>query len=249
MKTARSSLGFTACLGLAFATFATLAQAATVSLEPVKDNSIYSESGSNSNGGGGLYAGRTAPAGGIRRALVQFDIAGSLPAGAVINSVSVSFMQVKVGAASSATFELHPLTKDWGEGTTTATGTGGAAGNGDATWGSAANGMTLWTNAGGDFAATSGTATFNIPNLRYSFASTSGLVADVQGWLNNPSTNFGWLLRSSDEVNITARELGSRENPVNQRPSLTINYSVVPEPASTSLSGAMLLLGCTRRRR
>jgi len=60
----------------------------------------------------------------------------------------------------------------------------------------------------------------------YTFSSMAGLVADVQGWINNPSSNFGWLLISEDEVTPqTARRFGAREDPVHP-PVLTISYSL-----------------------
>src|SRR5690348_6018495 len=53
-----------------------------------KDNTIYQESGSLSNGlGPSFYAGNTGGTGGttIRRAMIAFDISGNVPAGATIN--------------------------------------------------------------------------------------------------------------------------------------------------------------------
>ena len=51
------------------------------------------------------------------------------------------------------------------------------------------------------------------------------MVADVQLWLNQPATNFGWLLRTENEVpNFSARRFASREDP-NRAPVLTIEYS------------------------
>lgn len=237
-------------LGIAYFSVCSASEAATVTISPVKDNTIFSELGNNSNGGGGLFVGKTGPSGGIRRTLVQFDILGNLPAGAVIDSVSVSFVQTKVGGSSvSGDFELHKLTKIWGEGTAAGIGQGAASGTGDATWVSSANGITSWTTAGGDFGATSGSTNFSSSLTTYTFASSAGLVADVQSWLNSPATNFGWLLRAADEGIQTARELGSREGPANQRPSLVINYTVVPEPASIGLLGSLIALGCVSRRR
>ena len=58
----------------------------TVTANPEKDNSIYSES-ENSNGLGKLYSATTCD-GNFRRALLEFDIAGSIPAGATIAIVS-----------------------------------------------------------------------------------------------------------------------------------------------------------------
>lgn len=218
-----------------------VAQSATVVINPNQDNSIYSES-DNSNALGGLFAGETV-GGNLRRALLEFDIAGSgIPAGSIINSVTLSLAQTKIGPAGTATFELHPLLAAWGEGTSAGTGTGGAPTAGDATWNFKLFNTSSWVTPGGDFGPTSGTASFGTTNTIYTFVSQAGLVADVQGWLNTPSSNFGWILRAAVESPgvTTAREFGSRESSPAQRPALTVNFTTVPEPTSV----AMLVMGC-----
>ena len=224
------------------------AQGAAISINPTQDNSIYSESDA-SNGQGSLYTGKTASPG-IRRALLQFDIAGSgIPSGSVIDSVSLALTQTKIGPAGSATFELHPLLAAWGEGTSSGTGSGGLATAGDATWNYRLFNTASWTSAGGDFGSTSGTATFGTSNTVYTFSSQSGLVTDVQNWLDTPGSNFGWILQASDEASTTARELGSRESAPSNRPTLTINYTPTPEPGSLVLLGVGTLVLSARRRR
>ena len=47
----------------------------------------------------------------------------------------------------------------------------------------------------------------------YTFGPNTNLVADVQQWLLNPATNFGWALISESENTLfTARRFGSRED-------------------------------------
>ena len=73
------------------------------------------------------------------------------------------------------------------------------------------------------------------------FESTSALVADLQRWLDHPEENFGWALVSEDEVTEkTARSFASRESGFG--PLLTLQYAVVPEPATLSLVGLFLLV-------
>ena len=75
-------------------------------------------------------------------------------------------------------------------------------------------------------------------NGAYNFASTPQLVSDVQGWLENPAGDFGWIVRSeSEQVGRTIRRFYSRADPANS-PALTIQY-LVPEPGV----GSLLLLG------
>lgn len=214
-----------------------VANAATIVLNPSKDNSMYSES-TNSNALGNLYIGRTLQ-GGVRRALIQFDIAGSVPAGATINSVKLELNQTKLVDASARTFELHVITTVWGEGTSFTTpgagGQGAAATSGDATWTSAQFGANLWTTPGGDFVlAASGTTSVGTSSGFSAFNSQPGMVADVQSWLGAPSSNFGWLVKLTDETTGgTAREFSSRN--INPAPKLTIDFTPVPEPTSSLL--------------
>jgi len=68
------------------------------------------------------------------------------------------------------------------------------------------------------------------------------MVSDVQGWLNSPANNFGWLLRSESELtSTTIRRFGSRNDTQNS-PILTIQYTVVPEPGAASLIGLGVVL-------
>ncbi len=76
--------------------------------------------------------------------------------------------------------------------------------------------------------------------------STPGLVSDVQGWLGDPATAFGWIL-IGDEDNIpTAKRFDTRENPVvSYRPQLTIDFTpsgpVVPTVSQWGLIVMALL--------
>jgi len=64
-----------------------------VTLSPVKDNTIYSESGNLSSGvGQHLFAGKIGGRGGnaVRRALLAFDIVGAVPVGSTITSAQLT---------------------------------------------------------------------------------------------------------------------------------------------------------------
>lgn len=231
---------------------ASFVQGEIVAIIPSIDNSIFSES-SNSNALGSLFAGRNSQAlPGIRRALLQFDIAGSIPAGATINSVSLGLFQLGRGAgATLETFQLHPLLSSWGEGTSTASGGSGAvATTGDATWNHRFFSTDLWVTPGGDWGSISGTAMIGTTNnTLYTFASQPGLVADVQSWLDSPTSNFGWILRAANESILSnSREFASSENATfSQRPTLVIDFIAVPEPGSIMLTGALIILVVCRR--
>ncbi len=230
----------------------TVARAGIMVFTPNRDNSMFAEN-NNSNGTGGLFVGVTAGNQGtsIRRALVQFDIASSIPAGSTINSVTLRVERVIGGPNSGAdVLSIHPVTAAWGEGTSFGVGKGAAPTANDATWNFRFFNTSSWTNPGGDFGASSGTVTLDNVNNQFTFASQAGMVANVQNWANNPSSNFGWLLKYVDEVSVsTARYFASRENMVTQRPTLTVDFTVVPEPSSCLLLSAAALITSTYRSR
>src|SRR5260221_114502 len=63
------------------------------------------------------------------------------------------------------------------------------------------------------------------------------MVADVQGWLDSPQTNFGWLLKTLSEVeNFTARRFGSRED-TNHPPLLVLEFTAPPIIQQPEISG------------
>ena len=193
-------------------------RAATVSIAPAADATLYeSATGALANGSGQfLFVGRTGQVAGLslRRALIRFDVAGSIPAGSTINSVELK-MTVSKTISGAQTTNLHRVTADWGEGASQATGDEGggvASATGDATWIHRTFNTTPWTTAGGDFAAgVSGTA--SVDGLgEYTWTSTAQMVADVQGWLNAPAGNFGWAVLGVETSASTAKRFNSRSN-------------------------------------
>ena len=55
--------------------------------------------------------------------------------------------------------------------------------------------------------------------------STDEMIADVQGWLDDPETNFGWIVLGNEADSPTAKRFHSRENPEEEyRPTLVIEY-------------------------
>lgn len=218
----------------------------TVMVTPSKDNTIYSES-TNSNALGNLYAGRAgamAPSGATRRALLRFDLT-SIPAGATITSASLILTKNRGGASTTNSSDLHKLSADWGEGTSfdnpgTSPGAGGgdgtAATTGDATWVHRFFSTSSWTSTGGDFVAASSASTVvNLTHGQYTW-SGAGLIADVQSWIDNPATNFGWILRGAEAIISSSARFNSKESPTG-KPTLTVQYTTCP--ANLNLTGTI----------
>lgn len=217
--------------------------AASLALEPVKDNAISEDDANYANGAGEyLFIGAIA-SGGRRRGLLQFDLS-AIPQGATITAVTLRISVSRAAPQSgSDPATLHRLSADWGEGTSDA-GTGGGltqATPGDATWGYRYYGdppgipRVPWATAGGDFDAQASGTTTLLGAGTYTFASTPKLVSDVQGWVNHPATNFGWILRGEEARSQTARRIFGRVTAAAaERPLLTVDYQP-PAPDSADI--------------
>ncbi len=228
-----------ACAAPALFLLAGPAYGETVIVNPAKDNTLFGPPlEANSNGAGPhLFAGETSFAG-VRRALLEFDVAGSLPAGATIESVTLT-LRLSIGVGGAFPFGLHAVAAEWGEGASNSgtgnqgTGTGGGQGvpaaEGDATWNHTIFPNEFWAVPGGDFAVlpSSVCVVTNAP-MDFVFESTPLMVADVQSWLDNPDQNHGWLVLGVElgDFVAKAKRFESREHPDPAvRPRLTITYS------------------------
>jgi hypothetical protein len=207
--------------------------AVTVELDASRDNTIYSE-GQLSNGSGPVFFAGKSGSEDYRRALIQFDVAGEIPAGATITSASLTLYMSKTQDPGNAIVELHRLQAEWGEGASAAGGGGPGQGGGsgapaelgDATWTDRIYPDESWSTDGGDFDPNA-SASLLIGDVLgfYTWGSNALTVSDVQKWLDNPATNFGWLIQGNENYGQTARRFDSRENPVvSNRPLLTIEY-------------------------
>jgi hypothetical protein len=216
---------------------ATSASAAITSINPSKDNTLYEYEptvGDVSNAlGFHFFAGETGM-GKFRRGALAFDIAGHIPPGSTITAVSLSINVSRVPVDTAYTFELHKLVTDWGEGTSQAggeEGTGAPATPNDATWRHRFFDTIFWTTQGGDFSATV-SASQQVGGVGQYTWSSAQMIADVQSWLDNPSSNFGWLVIGDESTGLSAKRFDTRESA--SPPVLTIQYipgpRVIPTP-------------------
>jgi len=206
------------------------ALADTVSLSAAKDNTIYEESGIQSNGNGvSLFVGNTStlfdPL--TRRALIQFDVASQIPAGATITSVTLTLRQTASVGFTEEDVALYKLGADWGEAGSNDIFDDGSSGDfaefGDATWQYTTYNFSSWTNQGGDFSSTASATTSVGGQGDYTW-STEAMVADVQNWLDN-GNNFGWILLGNESSSGSLRKFASRENGTfDDRPELSVTF-------------------------
>ncbi len=187
----------------------------------------------------------------LNRALFRFDLAAVLPAGAIIKRASL-ILEV-VGQPNeppaSGRFNLHRVLRPWGEGSAVNT-PGGGAGQGspgttnEATWNYRfAYTTNTWSLPGAappaDFMAelSSGVTVFGVDQSPYTVPSSPQLIADLQLWLDQPQSNFGWILVCEQEGSaFTARRFGTHEDPFNA-PRLEVEYEIVPRIDSVQTIG------------
>ena len=189
------------------------AQAVVVDLSPAQDNTIFEDSGTLSNGAGSwIFAGKNndGTTGFARRALIRFDLS-SIPSGATIAAVTLTLSNDR-GKSGSQMVTLYRASAGWGEGTSNSDadpGKGAPATANDATWTHRLYPGTPWTAAGGDHVATPSAVTSVGNSGTYNWTSAQ-MAADVQQWVSNPSTNFGWLIIGNESAKATARRFYSR---------------------------------------
>lgn len=230
------------------------AQADVATLTPTKDATIFNDGAGNRADGqqSTLYSGRagTNTTWPVRRALLAFDVAGALPAGATITSVQLKLYMSKT-VTGAQTYNVHRLTSGWNEGPASGqSGNGAPASTGDVTWLHTFWNNQFWSTPGGDFATAASASTSVGSSFNwYAWNSTAALVGDVQGWLDAPATNHGWILIGPEGVLKSAKQFESRESLPQFRPQLVIDYTP-PGPlvyctAKTNSLGCVPAIGFT----
>ncbi len=227
------------------------ARAHQIEILPSKDNTLYqSATGAFSNGQGDhLFAGRVGQFGNseVRRAVLAFDVASAIPAGSTIDSVELVLNCD--GAPPTATptpVALHRLLADWGEGASLPFppgGQGAASTPGDATWIHTFFPGSTWTTPGGDFVASASGSTLVDQPAIYTWSSTTQMVLDVQDWLDNPTSNFGWILIGDETIDQSARRYLSLQSAIpSEAPVLRVQFTTTPP--LTYCTAKVNSLGC-----
>jgi spore coat protein A len=214
------------------------ARADSVNLTAARDVTLYSEADDKANGSGDYFFAGQTNGGNRRRGLVRFDVSG-IPAGSTINSTTLTLYMSRT-IAGNQNVNLHRVLADWGEGASNAGGQEGdptSAALNDATWryrfydpnnpGSAPQ----WAVLGGDFVGTA-SATTIVGNSTGSYSwSSASMSGDVSAWVNNSSSNYGWILIGNETTQPTAKRFNSRTSSnASRRPLLSVNFT---PPATT----------------
>jgi hypothetical protein len=234
--------------------FASVSCAEDVVLNASKDNSLINDpDGAFSNGvGPDIFSGRTGQVGpGALRGILAFDIAGTIPSGSAVTDVQLTLVVSKSNDDVARLHSLHAVTQDWGEGTSLAIGGNGTDSTAnDATWIHNFFPASNWATPGGDFNSTASAtqAVSEVVGSSVTWGSTADLVSDVQGWLDDPSSNYGWVLIGEEAIERSARGFHSRESLLDV-PVLSVSFMPVPEPGAATMIILSFLLGLLSARK
>lgn len=239
--------------------------ATEVRLIPNADTTIFADQGggtsydATSDGSGPNLWTSVIAAGVTRRALLRFDLT-AVPPGSRVLSARLQLFEIR--ARDEHVVSLHRVLAPWGEAGSNGgdAGVGAPAQSGDATWSHRFWPTQTWAVRGGDFVASPSSSTsVSLGPGAFVWPSTAQTVSDVQRWIDQPSTNHGWMLIGDDLGLQNAKRFGSRNNTtVEARPVLIVSYDRatavsdvdIPLPGwALALLGTGLAAALLRRRR
>jgi hypothetical protein len=219
--------------------------AETVTVEASRDNTLFeTRTGNLSNGTGPhLYVGCPLRFEAIRRGLLAFDLSAAIPVNAVVSSARLRLRLTREsdGNPAAQNVRLHRVLADWGEGNSNAGspgGNGAPAQSGDATWLHTFFDQSFWHDAGGDFVASASAAASVGGEDVVTWGPSVAMTADVQSWVREAASNFGWILVGNENDLGSAKRFESRHaTDATTRPRLEVEFEIPtasPTPTATA---------------
>jgi hypothetical protein len=208
----------------------------SVTLKPIADTSLFQFKPDNNLGAQFfLPIGVTAPFGANTRlrGLVKFDLS-QIPTNATVSNATLT-VKVVFGSGANTVFDLHRMLQPWVEGDKSGgpdrAGTLGApATDGEPDWNHRQHSSVAWGSPGGapnvDYVSTATASITVTPIGSYTFSNAT-VTSDVKRWVTNATSNFGWLIKSRNELSSaggSARRFGAREDDPNAA-ILVVTYS------------------------
>jgi hypothetical protein len=159
-----------------------------------------------------------------QRGLVRFDLAGLSSSATLTNATLYLYAYDVAGVRGSTGFYgAYPVSRDWADSSVT--------------WNNASTGV-AWTTPGGDFpGAPDATAPKQaVALVWYAW----NVTARVQAWLASPASNYGWVMKCTDEnLNNQDRFYQSDTANATYRPKLVVTDLVAPVAGDINGDGAV----------
>ena len=192
-----------------------LAAPGQTSVPASKDNTLWNDPAGETSGGAteGIYAGRAGAQAAfeVRRALIAFDVASQVPAGAIVTGATLR-LNMNATVSGPQTIRVYRVLQDWGESFSFSFGGKGAQAEvNDATWLHTFYNNQFWNTVGGDFSSTL-SADQVVDSFGFYDWQSAQLTADVQSMLDNPAGNFGWVLRGNESQSQSVKQFASRDS-------------------------------------
>jgi len=208
------------------------ARAISTNLLPVADTYMRDSGSETSNFGSAtaMLVGVSANGAPRNRGLIRFSLT-DIPTNATMTGATLRLVST-AGQRPALAHGLHRLLKNWNEA--------------EATWNNRLT-ATAWGAPGAQadddyLAAPSATAPIDMPPAT-NFFSSAGMTADLQLWLSDSATNFGWIIIAVGNQLGSGKQVGSRENlDTNLWPVLTVDYTL-PSPPEPLLIESPALIG------
>lgn len=158
----------------------------------------------------------TAVGGNTVRSLLKFDLT-SVPSSTTILSADLNLWFSSTNSSSPININLHKLTSAWEEN--------------QASWNYAKTiPYTTWKTVGGDFSNVNPSTVKDIgappTSLADAMVNWNVPLDVIQGWVNNPATNYGFLLKGENEKTQIYKKFASSEHSVldKYKPQLVVTY-------------------------
>ena len=184
-----------------------------VTITEVTDTWLDSSSPTQNHGGGAVLRVDGDPA---RHALLRFDLL-LVPAGKTVVAAELRVYTAgsEGGFGNEGVIELYPATEAWDEGSVDGQ-------DGAASW-NERKPATAWSGPGASGASRGATRSAAIPARADSTQYTVSIPVEVvQGWVDDPGSNFGVVMTCpvNEDVTFFTRGAGSSS----QRPRLTVSF-------------------------
>ncbi|MCE2880749.1 MAG: multicopper oxidase domain-containing protein [Planctomycetaceae bacterium] len=202
-----------------------------VTLQAAADAMLFeSPTGTIANGAGIHHYLGNASNGSRRRFAIRFD-SSAIPSGSTVVTAELA-IRCNQTSGSATSVAAHRALASWAEGPTDPSGnesSGATAVASDLTWLHRVYPSDFWATAGGEFTS-SASATRSVSAVGVATWSGSGLASDVQGWVDTPGSNFGWIMRGDEATGANTKRFDSRSTgTIADRPTLRITY-LPPQP-------------------
>lgn len=192
------------------------------SYQDVSDSHIYEGEPTRNYGKCPIIALTSASNSVTSRSVFKFaNLDNFIPANVTIKQAYLVLYGFNWVTFTASTISAYKLTRNWTEGIGDCNGSATT----DVSWNNY-SGPSPWTNPGGDFATTPISDAVKV-NTYVSYYTLKLNTSVVKDWIQSPSTNYGVIVKVTDETKMSFIYIASSEHSdITWRPKLVIYYTI-----------------------